>query len=361
MSKKRERPSSKKKKQRRRHTSRTKTFIIAGGTTLLLAIGVYSTLEDPDKVKEGVYELENFGIDVATAEGFSGEVIDPIKLTIYGDKKKVTKMRKAGEIPEVVIDMTDKKEGEYEGKPEVEDTKYGVKYKFAPESVSVKIMEASLIDMPTFEHGYGLTGEGYRVSSIVAKEPAEVIATKEQAHLIGQIVVEVDVTGLTETVELDGKVIVLDKRGKEMTNLNVKNPTIPTTINIEPMPWRATEIAIEELEKEITELESGLKKVREEEKTVTDVLQKEDLRREISFRENRLTTKQQEILEKRESLVGQKEVQEQKKAQDVRKSVLDGGKVIEEDKPEEESTGEDDTKAPEVDSKESDTEDKADE
>lgn len=323
------------KKQRRRQVSKGRAIWIASLLTLLLAIGVYSTLEDPDKVIEGAYELENFAITVKAPEGFSGEVVDNVKLIVYGDKSKVTKMRKSGEIPDVVIPIDKRKEGIYEGTPEVSDTKFGVKYKFEPAVLNVKLAEANEVDKNIFEHGYGLTAEGYKVDTIVASEKAKVIATPEQEHLIGQIVVEVDVTGLSETTTLDGQVIILDKRGEQITNLEIKNPVIPTTVNIEPMGWLQTEMDIANLEKEIKTLEQELKNVREEEVNTTDVLQKADLKREIQFRETRLQDKNTELVTKRNGLVGQKEIQEEKKKQEVKKSVLSGGKVVD-DKPDKE-------------------------
>lgn len=299
--------------------------------TVMLFIGVYTGIEDPDKVVEGVYELDNFNITVETDTGYSGKVLDNPKLTVYGDKGKVTKMRKSGEIPKVAVALKGKKSGEYTVEPKVTDTKFGVNYKFVPESITVKIEEAVQVDKNIYEHGYGLTAEGYKVASIVAKEKAQVIATKEQEQLIGQIVVEVDVTGLKETTELDGTVYILDKRGNLLEDIEVVNSTIPMTVNIEPMPWLATEHAIAEHEKELKKLEGELKGLQEELKTITDVLQQKDINREIQFRETRIKDLTEDLLTKQKNIVGQKEIQEEKKKQDVKESVIKGGKVVEED------------------------------
>lgn len=322
-----------KKPTRRKQISKSRAMFITVSITLLLAIGVYSTLENPDKVIEGAYVLENFNINVVAKEGFSGEVTDNVKLIVYGDKNKVTKMRKSGEIPDVAIKIDETKSGIYDGNPKVKDEKFGVKYKFEPKQISVKLAEANEVEKNIFEHGYGLTAEGYKVESIIAKKKAIVLATPEQEHLIGQIVVEVDVTGLSETTELEGKVIVLDKRGEQMNNITIKTPTLPTTVNIEPMNWLATEMAIADLTKEIAQLEKELVQVQAEEKNTSDVLQKADMNREIKFRETRLQDKNIELTEKREGLVGMKEIQEKKKKQEVKKSVLDGGKVVDDNLP----------------------------
>lgn len=297
----------------------------------MLAIGVYTGLEEPDETDDGVYKLTDIAMKVNVDEGYSGKVLteSPV-LIIHGDKKKVKKLKKQKTIPEVVIDMRKKGEGEYVGVPKVVGELFRVNYNFEPKEIEVEVLEATEHKFPVYERDYGLAGEGMKVESLYANDKAVLVITEEQERAIGQVLAEVNVDGLDTSGDYDADVVVLDKRG-DIMDVEVLTPTVPVYVTIEPMGWYQTMLDIDVLKDEIGTLEVELAERVEEEKKVQDVLKKSDLRKEIDFRDKRLKQKRQELDEKQEGLSEMKIEQEYKKQEGEKKSVRKGGRIEEDE------------------------------
>lgn len=308
------------------------SFLLAVMFVTLLAVGVYTGIEPDSLEDDEVYKLTDISMNVQVEDGYSGKVLtnSPV-LVIHGDKKKVKKLKKAQDIPEVVINMKKKRPGEYVGVPEVKGKLFNVTYSFQPSEISVAVLNAKELKFPAFERYVGLAGEGKFVSSIMVDEDAVLLVTDEQNRAIGNVVAEVDVGGMTESGDADGTVYVLDKRGNVMEDVDILTKKVAVYVTLEKLGWLKTQEDINALQDEITTLEKELKDKVALNTGEMDVLVKSDLEKEIDFRQKRLKTKKDEIAKKKDGFVELKASQEEKKKKEVNKSIEEGGKVTQED------------------------------
>lgn len=294
----------------------------------ILAYGVYSGLDTSGMKEDEVYKLTDIAINVEVDKGYGSKVLtnSPV-LIIHGDKKKVKKMKKAETIPEVTINMKRKKSGEYVGVPKVDGKLFNVQYTFQPAEIEVAVLDATEIKFLVNEREYGLTGEGMHVAKVLADTKANLLITAEQERSIGQVIAEVNVDGMLESAEVMATVLVLDKRGNIMPDIDRVTEEIPVYVEVEKLGWLQTEQDIANLEEEIATLVVELAEQKALDVGEQDVLKKADLRKEIDFREKRLITKKAEVVDKKSGLAELKELQESKKVKEEKKSLLDGGKV----------------------------------
>lgn len=291
---------------------------------IVLGLGVYSGLDKDSLQEDEVYKLSDVAMKVEVGEGYGSKILtsNPV-LIVHGDEKKVRKMKKNGEIPEVIIDLKRKKSGEYEGKPKVVGTLFGVHYTFEPEMIDVAVLDAEVKKFAVIEREYGLAGDGRQVGQMLVSGEAELLVTEEQELTIGKVIADVNVEGLTESRDVLSRVIVLDKRGNIMTNVPVVTEEVYISVTIEKMGWLQTKEDIIALTEEITVLEGELAQRLGEEKEVQDVLRKKDLQKEINFREARLEQKHAELVNKEQGLDEQVEVQERQKIATKREALVE--------------------------------------
>lgn len=309
------------------------------GLTLLfvtiLAVGVYSGLDTDGMSEDEVYKLTDIAMDVQVDSGYSGRVLTASpELIIHGDKRKVKKLKKAGTVPEVKINMKRKKPGEYEAVPSVEGKLFQVNYTFKPEKVAVAVLEARELKYLVLEREFGLVGEGMHVTSVMADEEAVLSVTEEQDRRIGNIIAEVDVEGMKESGDARAVIHVLDKRGDFMEDVEKMTKDISVFVTLEKLGWLQTKEDITALEKEIEKYRVELEEKKAQDVGEMDVLKRADLVKEIDFREKRIAKKSLELKEKKSGFAEMKKAQEDKKLKEVNKSIVDGGKVEEKKKDE---------------------------
>lgn len=316
-------------KKKRKKNFKSAVFLTTLFTSFL-AYAVYTSLDSDGFDEEEVYRINNVAMNVLTDTNFSGRVVsEQPTLTLSGDKNKVKNMKKDNEIPEIILDIKDKnKEGVYEVTPVVKDKKLKVDYTFKPSSMEVKLIESKVEEFNVVERDFGLAKNGYTVGKMVASEKAKLKVTEEDKLLIGNVIVEIDNSLITkENSDVVGKVLVLDKKGKILPDIKIKNAGILTNVTLSKMGWLKVEEDIEAIKKELVTLKSELKEKEALLKKSKDVLRKRDLKKEVKFRKSRIASRTEELKTKESSISVLKKTQEDKKKSDVKLSITDGGEV----------------------------------
>lgn len=316
-------------KKKRKKNFKSAVFLTTLFTSFL-AYAVYTSLDSDGFDEEEVYRINNVAMNVLTDTNFSGRVVsEQPTLTLSGDKNKVKNMKKDNEIPEIILDIKDKnKEGVYEVTPVVKDKKLKVDYTFKPSSMEVKLIESKVEEFNVVERDFGLAKNGYTVGKMVASEKVKLKVTEEDKLLIGNVIVEIDNSLITkENSDVVGKVLVLDKKGKILPDIKIKNAGILTNVTLSKMGWLKVEEDIESIKKELVTLKSELKEKEALLKKSKDVLRKRDLKKEVKFRKSRIASRTEELKTKESSISVLKKTQEDKKKSDVKLSITDGGEV----------------------------------
>lgn len=292
---------------------------------------IYSEIGDGDGfTRDEAYEIKNVAIKVNVDDNYTSKILNgSVDLLIYGDDKKVANMKDKNKVPEIVVNLKGKDAGEYEVEPVVKDDLIGVNYEFSPSLLDVEVIEAIPEKYLVLEHGFGVANEGYYVEKIVANEEAVLLVTEETKLEIGNIIAELDVTGVSESGVYPANIIVLDKRGKVL-DIPLETEQIQVTVTYSELTWKTITKDIATLTEEISVLESELETQKAELEITEDVLRRTDLQKEIDFRTTRLAEKNATLAEKEQSLIGLKEKQETEKKDSSKKSVLNGGLVSEE-------------------------------
>lgn len=329
-------------REKRQKASRKqlKKYILRGNgikpalLTLLLTVGaayvVYTEISVSDGFdSEEVYKLNNVAMSVETAKGFEGRVLTVAPtLTVYGEEKLVKQMKAAEIIPDIELNAKKMSEGVYEITPEVKDKKIKVNYSFTPSTMEVQVFKAEREEYDVLERFYGVAKEGYYIERIIAQEKAELLVTGEEALQIGYVVADISTTKITATGMYEADVVVLDKKG-QLIDLPLVKPTIKVEVTYSELPWYQRQKDVKLLKEEIKTLERELKERREKLPTLTDVLQRSDLQKEITFRETRLPLKQKELIDKETGLSEAKANEESLKLQQAQKALKDGGTFVE--------------------------------
>lgn len=300
----------------------TVTAVIALG----LAYVAYSnvSLEDGYDVDEA-YVIQNVAMQVKTDSGYESKILTPsTTLTIYGDDKKVRKLKKAGIVPEIVLNAEGKKEGTYDFKPEVVDELINVNYHFSPSNVDVQVIQAERRQYDVLERFYGVAAEGYYIERMIADEQATLLLTADEMLEVGYVVADLDASQVTESGEYLADVVVLDKRGNRL-DIPVVTDKVRVQVTYSTLPWYQRQQDVEALKKEIATLEEELTDRRKKLPNVSDLLQRTDLQKEIEFREKRLPMKKQELAEKEQGLSQAKENEEGLKQSQKQEALLKGG------------------------------------
>lgn len=316
-------------KKRKRKKNRISALSLTAIFTVFLSYAVYTNLDSDGFDVEQVYRINNVAMNVESSDDFSGKVVsEQPTLTMSGDTKKVKQMKDEKFSPEITLDLKGKtKEGIYKVEPKVKDEKIGVNYTFKPASMEVKLIESKLQQFEVVERDYNLAKEGYTVGEMVAVQKAELKVTDEQKLLIGNVIAEIDASKLTDSTRTKAKVLVLDKKGHIMKDINVVTPTIDVDVNLTKLGWLKIQEDINAISKEIATLKKELAEKQKEIKTVKDVLRKKDLKKEIKFREARIKKRTTELETKKSSIDALKKSQEAKKAKENKKSLENGGEL----------------------------------
>lgn len=311
------------KKKKNRNTAIGLTFIF----TSLLAYAVYTNIDNDGFDENQVYKINNVAMNINSSDNFSGRLVtEEPTLIMSGDVNKVKKMKEIEFIPEINLDIEDEnKEGIYTVTPKVSDKKIGVNYTFKPSKMEIKLIESKIQDFNVVERSYGLAKEGYLVGEMVSLDKAKLKITEEEKLLIGNVIAEIDGSKISNSSTVKAKVLVLDKKGQIMPDIEVKTPEINVDVTLSKMGWLKIQEDIIAIEKELVTLKSELKEKESEIKTVKDVLRKKDLRKEIQFRKTRIKNKTSELEKKKSSIDELKKTQESKKVIDVQKSLENGG------------------------------------
>lgn len=328
-------------REKRQNISRRqlKRYILRGNgikpalLTLILTMGAAFVVYTEVRVDDGfdseeVYKLNNVAMEIDTEKGFEGRVltVSPT-LTVYGEEKLVKQMKAAEIIPDIELNAKKLSEGVYEITPEVKDKQIKVNYSFTPSTVEVQIFKAEREEYDVLERFYGVATEGYYIERIIAQEKAEILVTGEEALQIGYVVADIPTSKVTATGVYDADVVALDKKGNVL-DLPLVKPTIKVEVTYSELPWYQRQKDVTLLKKEISTLERELKERRETLPTLTDVLQRSDLQKEITFRETRLPLKQKELIEKETGLSEAKANEENLKKQQAQQALKDGGKFV---------------------------------
>lgn len=301
-------------------------FIVTSCITLSLAYVAYNNalIQDGYDVEEA-YVIQNVAMYVETDKGYESKILTPsATLTIYGDDEKVRKLKKANIIPEVELKATGKEEGVYEIKPQVKDTLIDVHYQFSPATVDVQVLQAERRPFEVMERYYGVAQTGYYIERIIADEQAMLLLTEDEMLEVGYVVADLDASTVTESGTYQADVVVLDKRGN-LLDVPIETEKINVQVTFSMLNWYQRQQDINALKEEISTLETELAERRAKLPTVTDLLQRTDLEKEIQFREKRLPIKKQELLDKETGLSQAKENEESLKQAQKQQALLSGG------------------------------------
>lgn len=321
---------AKSKKHKRKKNFGT-SIILTSVFTLFLGYAVYTSIDTDGFDEEQVYRLNNVSMDIISKDDFSGKIVtkQPV-LTISGDNKKVQKMKENNETPEISLDVSSKnKEGIYTITPKLKEEKINVNYTFKPEKIEVKLIESKLQEFNVVERAYNLATDGYLIEKIVANQKATLKVTDEQKLLIGNVIAEVDASLINKSSSTQAKILVLDKKGAIMKNINIKTTTIPVDVTLSKMGWLKIQEDISNLTKEISTLKSELAQKEKQLKSTKDVLRKKDLKKEINFRKSRIEKRSTELESKKSSISSLKKSQEATKKKDMKASLENGGNLEE--------------------------------
>lgn len=311
------------KKKKNRRTAIGLTFIF----TSLLAYAVYTNIDNDGFDENQVYKINNVAMTIKSSDNFSGRLVtEEPTLIMSGDVEKVKKMKEMEIIPEISLDVeSENKEGIYTIKPKVSNEKIGVNYTFKPSTMEVKLIESKVQDFNVIERSYGLAKEGYNIGEMISLDKAKLKITEEEKLLIGNVIAEIDGSKVSNSSTVKAKVLVLDKKGNIMPDIEIKSPEINVDVTLSKLGWLKVQEDIIAIEKELVTLKSELKDKEAEIKTVKDVLRKKDLNKEIKFRKTRIKNKTLDLNNKKSSIDELKKKQESKKVIDVQKSLENGG------------------------------------
>lgn len=311
------------KKKKNRRTAIGLTFIF----TSLLAYAVYTNIDNDGFDENQVYKINNVAMTIKSSDNFSGRLVtEEPTLIMSGDVEKVKKMKEMEIIPEISLDVeSENKEGIYTIKPKVSNEKIGVNYTFKPSKMEVKLIESKVQDFNVIERSYGLAKEGYNIGEMISLDKAKLKITEEEKLLIGNVIAEIDGSKVLNSSTVKAKVLVLDKKGNIMPDIEIKSPEINVDVTLSKLGWLKVQEDIIAIEKELVTLKSELKDKEAEIKTVKDVLRKKDLNKEIKFRKTRIKNKTLDLNNKKSSIDELKKKQESKKVIDVQKSLEKGG------------------------------------
>lgn len=327
------------KRQKQSHKALKRLMLRGNGLkplflTLFLTVGIAIIVYTEAQLVDGfdsdeVYKLNDIGMTIIADKGFEGRVLTVApSLTVYGDDRRVKSMKNAEIIPDVQINAKRKSEGVYELTPVVKDDKFDLNYHFSPSTVEVQILKAEKEQYDVLERHYAIADEGYYIERMIAQEMAEVLVTSEQAMEIGYVVADIDAEVIKKSGIYDADLVILDKRG-QILDLPLVKPTIKIEVTYSELPWYQRQKDILALKAEIATLETELAERRERLPKVSDLLQRSDLVKEISFRETRLPIKQKELIEKETGLSEAKANEENLKKSQAQQALKDGGLFVE--------------------------------
>lgn len=300
--------------------------------SVLLAYGVYTSIGNDGFDVNQVYKIDNVAMNIKANENFTGKIVTATpELIISGDENKVKSLKELGQTPKIELELTDKdEEGVYKVKPKVKDKLIGVNYTFQPSEIEVNLLEQQMKEFDVIERDYGVAIEGYTVGKTVAQEKAKLYVTEDDISRIGQVVVEFDASKVKGSGEVEGNVIVLDKKGEVLPKIEKGNKTIKIAISLDKLGWKRTQEDITKIQDELVTLRGELRDKEKALKVEKDVLRKKDLKKEVKFRKTRIAKREGELKSKQKGLTEIKSSQEGKKEKAERKSILNGGELEQE-------------------------------